>query len=108
MKLIQDALWNGFRRHPDFDSLDVLTVNKAQGREWDTVFFSASDTGGLQGNPPFLSDTAIKEGRLVVNTAISRAKKHLRIFCDQEFWALQPAPESLLSEISMQPKPPEP
>ena len=58
VKLLRDALWNRFRGHPDFDSLDVLTVHKAQGREWDTVFFSASDTGGLQGNSPFFSDTA--------------------------------------------------
>ena len=105
VKLLRDALWNRFSEHPAFDAIDVLTVNKAQGREWDTVFFSASDTRELQGNSPFLSDTAITEGRLVVNTAISRAKKHLRIFCDREFWALRQFPESLLSEISMQPKP---
>lgn len=104
VKLLGDALWNEFKRHPDYDAIDVLTVNKAQGREWDTVFFSASDTGGLQGNSPWFSDTSKTKGRLVVNTAISRAKRHLRIFCDQEFWALRLTPESLLSEISMQSK----
>lgn len=99
VKLLRDALWNRFRTHPDFDSLDVLTVHKAQGREWDTVFFSASD-GKLPGNSPWFSDTSETKGRLVVNTAISRAKRHLRIFCDRDFWALRLFPKSLLSEIS--------
>lgn len=108
VKLLREAMWNRFRMHPDFDLLDVLTVHKAQGREWDTVFFSVSDTGGLQGNSPWFSDTSKTEGRLVVNIAISRAKKHLRIFCDQDFWALRLTPESLLSEISMQSKPAKP
>ena len=103
VKLLREALWTRFRNHPDFDRIDVLTVHKAQGREWGTVFFSASDTGRLQGNSPWFSDTSKPEGRLLVNTAISRAKKHLRIFCDKEFWALRQAPRSLLSEMSMQP-----
>lgn len=98
-KLLRGALWKRFRTHPDFDLLDVLTVHKAQGREWDTVFFSASD-GKLPGNSPWFSDTSKTEGRLVVNTAISRAKRHLRIFCDRDFWALRLFPNSLLSEIS--------
>ena len=100
VKLLEAALWNSFSQHPDYDLLDVLTIHKAQGREWDTVFFSASDTGRLQGNSPWFSDTSKPEGKLVVNTAISRAKKHLRIFCDKWFWANRLTPDSLLSELS--------
>jgi superfamily I DNA/RNA helicase len=106
VKMLQNALWKRFAGR--LDSVDVLTVHKAQGREWDTVFFSASDTGRLPDNSPFLSDTAGRNGSLVVNTAISRAKRHLRIFCDREFWALRQTPETLLSEVSLKSNSPKP
>ena len=91
-----------FRTHPDFDRIEVLTVHGSQGREWDTVFFSASDTGNLDGNGPFFSDTSEPIGRLVVNTAISRTKKYLRFFLDAEFWAgYRP---TLLTEVAGYPR----
>jgi hypothetical protein len=83
----------------DFRSVEVMTVNRSQGREWDTVFFSASDTGRLAGNEPFLADTACLAGSLVVNTAISRSKKYLRFFLDRQFWVGRAVP-SLLTEVA--------
>lgn len=68
-------------------------------QKWDTVFFSASDTGRLAGNGPFLADTSCPEGKLVVNTAISRAKKYLRFFFDRQFWKGRAVP-SLLTEVA--------
>ena len=90
--------WNE-REKEDFRSIEVMTVHRSQGREWDTVFFSASDTGRLAGNRPFLSDTSCPEGKLVVNTAISRSKKHLRFFFDLQFWKDR-AVASLLTEVA--------
>jgi hypothetical protein len=86
----------------DFSRVEVMTVNRSQGREWDTVFFSASDTGRLAGNAPFLADTTCLAGSLVVNTAISRSKKYLRFFLDRQFWAGRSAP-SLLTEVARYP-----
>jgi superfamily I DNA/RNA helicase len=71
------------REWEDFGRIEVMTVHRSQGREWDTVFFSASDTGHLAGNGPFLTDTSCLKGKLVVNTAISRSKKFLRFFFDR-------------------------
>jgi len=86
--------------HQYFELIDILTVHRAQGREWDTVFFSAVDTNGLPGNQrPFLCDTSIPEGRAVVNTAISRAKRYLRIFLDDTFWRDRTHPQSLLTDV---------
>jgi superfamily I DNA and/or RNA helicase len=99
VELLRKALRNHFGMHPDFNTIDILTVHQAQGREWDTIFFSVSD-GKLQGNAPWFADTSNTQGRLLVNTAISRAKRYLRIFCDRDFWAQRDFPRSLLSEIS--------
>ncbi len=104
VKLLQDALSHHFGNHPAYYLVDVSTVHKAQGREWDTVFFSASDTTRLQDNGPWFSDTSRTEGSLLVNTAISRAKTRLRIFFDVEDWARRQTPESFLSEIAMNPE----
>ena len=109
VRLIRDALKAlgnsgavvGWRHEEweDFRSVEVMTVNRSQGREWDTVFFSACDTGRLAGNEPFLADTACLAGSLVVNTAISRSKKFLRFFLDRQFWAGRAEP-SLLTEVA--------
>ncbi|MEF8729928.1 MAG: AAA domain-containing protein [Accumulibacter sp.] len=87
-RALSKKLQRDFRGHPSFGRVDVLTVHRAQGREWDTVFVSVSDTGNLgsKTHTPFLTDTNKPEGLLVMNTAISRAKKHLRIFLDDQFW----------------------
>lgn len=87
-----------FRDHADYHRVEVMTVHKSQGREWETVFFSASD-GALPGNNPFLSDSLNRKGSLVLNTAISRAKRNLRFFLDKQYWREREG-GSLLTEIS--------
>lgn len=62
---------------------DVLTVARAQGREWETVVFSAADTM----RTPFLTDIMIPQGKLVMNTAISRTKRVIVIVCDVDYWS---------------------
>jgi hypothetical protein len=109
VRLIRDSLkdlgkstaaktWQA-REWEDFGKIEVMTVHGSQGREWDTVFFSASDTGRLAGNGPFLADTSCHKGKLVVNTAISRSKKYLRFFFDRQFWKGREVP-SLLTEVA--------
>lgn len=66
--------------------VEILNTHQAQGREWDWVLFSVADTGRLQGNNPFFSDTNCHEGKPLVNTTLSRAKANLRIFLDQVYW----------------------
>jgi len=56
----------------------ILTIHKSQGREWDTVVFSAVD--GRYNSPWFT------EHLQVLNTAVSRARKELIIVADVEFW----------------------
>lgn len=109
VRLIRDSLkdlarpdnvktWQA-REWEDFGKIEVMTVHRSQGREWDSVFFSASDTGRLAGNGPLLADTSCPEGKLVVNTAISRSKKYLRFFFDRLFWKDRTVP-SLLTEVA--------
>ena len=93
VEIWQDREWE------DFGQIEVMTVHQSQGREWNSVFFSASDTGHLEGNSPFLADTSCLEGKLVVNTAISRSRKYLRFFFDRQFWKARAEP-SLLTEVA--------
>jgi superfamily I DNA and/or RNA helicase len=64
----------------------ILTVHKSQGREWDTVILSVSDTYDM-----FFTDTSDPNGTAInlINTAVSRAKKELVIVCDANFWKAQ-------------------
>lgn len=68
----------------------VLTIHRSQGREWDTVIMSVSDDRTeLDGKEFQLHLTSVKDGcggASVINTAVSRAKRKLMIFCDTEFW----------------------
>jgi superfamily I DNA and/or RNA helicase len=95
--LLKKELWQ-FRKHSEYYLIEVLNVHKSQGREWDSIFFSASD-GSLPGNNPFWTESNDPEGALVLNTAISRAKRHLRFFVDNQFWKTR-RPSSLLTEIA--------
>ena len=65
---------------------DVLTVHGSQGREWDTVLFSVTDTWDKWFTD---SQNRKSQGIFVVNTAVSRAKKKLIIVCDYEYWIRQ-------------------
>jgi hypothetical protein len=76
----------------------IMTVHKSQGREWDTVILSVVDG---QFNRPWFTDTANPQsgGLFVMNTAISRARKHLVIVCDTEFWSRPEAEQQLISQL---------
>ncbi len=65
-------------------SEDILTVHGSQGREWDTVIFSAVDTVDR-----YFTDSNRSVGRRVINTAVSRARKKLVIICDTDYWLRQ-------------------
>lgn len=99
VNFIRTRLRERFRGSELVDHVEVLNTHKAQGREWDWVLFSVSDTANLPGNGPFFSDTTCSNGRAVLNTTISRAKKHLRIFLDMQYWK-QREPQSLLTELA--------
>ena len=96
--LINKKLRHRFQHQLD-DRVEVWSVHQSQGREWDVVFFSASDTGRLAGNGPWYADSRKLVGRAILNTAISRAKKHLRIFNDRAWWGQQ-QPNSILTELA--------
>jgi len=80
-------IWQKLRDEHLLDAVEVLNTHKAQGREWDWVFFSVSDTTRLPGVRPFLTDSNIPVGKLVLNTTISRAKKRLILFLDKTYWS---------------------
>lgn len=75
----------------------VMTVHRSQGREWNTVFFSAVDT-----NDMYFTNSAKRasHGLEVVNTAVSRAKRRLIIVCDAIYWSTQYG--QLLCKIAQQ------
>lgn len=66
--------------------LDILTVHGSQGREWDTVLFSVVDR-----DDKWLTDSCsfISNGKCIINTAVSRARKRLIIVCDVDYWLKQ-------------------
>ncbi len=79
------ALKTMMKRNRDLDD-SILTVHGSQGREWDTVLFSVVDTT----NKWFTDSLSqISNGRNVINTAVSRARKKLIIVCDVGYWSAQ-------------------
>ena len=78
-------------KNQSFELQDVLpletncmTIHKSQGQEWDTVILSTVDT--------FMASNS-----RLINTAVSRAKKHLVVVCDAKEWKLHP--KQLLTKI---------
>ena len=63
---------------------NCMTIHKSQGQEWDTVILSTVDT--------FMASNS-----RLINTAVSRAKKHLVIVCDAKEWKLHP--KQLITKI---------
>lgn len=81
-------IWRKLRDEHLLDAVEVLNTHKAQGREWDWVFFSVSDTPRLPGvHGPFLTASTLPEGKPVLNTTISRARKRLFLFLDKTYWS---------------------
>lgn len=66
---------------------NIMTVHGSQGQEWDTVILSVCDT-----YDKFFTDSCNPktEGKLILNTAISRVKNKLIIVCDYNYWINQP------------------
>ncbi len=60
---------------------NILTIHTSQGREWDDVIISVTDT-----HPFGFTDSTKALGRCVLNTAISRARKRIIIVCNKEKW----------------------
>ena len=63
----------------------IMNIHKAQGREWDTVILSIVE-GNF--NEPWFTETMNRDsnGLQVMNTAITRARKHLILICDLCWW----------------------
>jgi hypothetical protein len=93
-RMVKSASWDSVLR----DRVEIWNTHKAQGREWDWVLFSVVDTGRLRRNEPWFTDSALPQGRAVLNTTISRAKHHLVVFLDVDYWERR-IPESLLVEM---------
>lgn len=75
----------------------IMTVHKAQGREWDTVILSIVD--GRFNCPWFTDSTNRQSGGLhVMNTAISRARKRLVVVSDVGYW-LRPHMTQLVTDL---------
>lgn len=69
-----------------FSPDNVITVHQSQGREWDNVFLSVSDTADKY----FTNSLNPKsDGKRIINTAVSRAKRNLIIVCDYQYWIRQ-------------------
>ncbi|HBJ86221.1 MAG TPA: hypothetical protein DDZ88_20620 [Verrucomicrobiales bacterium] len=79
----------------------VMTVHAAQGQEWDTVIFCATDCQHQY--HPFLTDSTIPQGNATLNTAISRAQHNLILVLDGNYWSQRhDAPHQLLSRLMLQ------
>ncbi|BAK99611.1 hypothetical protein OBV_24130 [Oscillibacter valericigenes Sjm18-20] len=78
----------------------ILTVHASQGREWDTLFLSVVDT-----NNKWFTDTvrSATQGKMVINTAVSRARKALILVCDASYWSSHP--EQLIGQLVLASKP---
>lgn len=79
-----NAIRNKLRHRNLLDNVEVLNTHKAQGREWDTVIFSAVD--GAQPPGPFFTDSQKHIGILVLNTTISRVRRQLYLVADRSYW----------------------
>ncbi len=66
---------------PDLKRRDcILTVHGSQGREWETIVCDTSDMHFTN------TQNRSSKGRLLINTAVSRAKKRLILVCDYSHW----------------------
>lgn len=70
----------------------VLTIHRSQGREWNTVLLSVMDQ-----RPRVFTDSNDQKGLHVLNTAVSRARKSLVIFCNRKSW--EQHPEQLITQL---------
>ena len=64
----------------------AITIHQSQGREWDNVFLSVTDTSDKYFTN---SLNPVSDGKRIINTAVSRARKNLIIVCDYHYWIRQ-------------------
>ena len=85
----QANLIKNLLRGMNISDIEVLNTHRAQGREWDTVIFSAVDIG----QPPnglWFCNSCKPPGSQVLATTISRVKKRLYLVLDASFWRRNP------------------
>lgn len=93
--LLSDSLHRLMKKHgmtEDMDD-DIVTVHGSQGREWDAVIFSVTDSF----DEAFLTNSRRMESLKLLNTAVSRARKTLILVGDVADWKRRPG--QLLSEL---------
>ena len=93
--LLSESLHRLMKKHgisEDMDD-DIVTVHGSQGREWDVVIFSVTDSF----QEAFLTDSRRPESLKLLNTAVSRARKMLILAGDAADWKRRPG--QLLSEL---------
>lgn len=73
----------------------VMNVYSAQGQEWDTVVFCASDCN----KEPFLTNSETPQGKTCLNAAISRVRRRLVLVLDQNFWQASGRSDQLMSRL---------
>ena len=84
------------RRGP-VQAVEVLNTHRAQGREWDTVIFSAVD-GSRPACRPYFTDSRRPIGRVVINTTLSRVKRRLILVLERGYWRVKP--DQLLGRLA--------
>ena len=77
VKILRDCLPNNYK--------NIYTIHKSQGQDWNTVILSVVDNNTKD---MFFMNTKNRKARGLecVVTAVSRAKQHLILACDYEFW----------------------
>ena len=74
-------LMRKYERTEDMDD-DVVTVHRSQGREWDVVLFSVTDSF----EEAYFTNSNRADSLKLINTAVSRAKKMLILVGDAADW----------------------
>ena len=82
----QVALLKQIAKRNQFPLDCIITVHQSQGREWNNILLSVTDT-----TDKFFTNSLnpASDGKKVINTAVSRAKKNLIIVCDYDYWIKQ-------------------
>ncbi len=93
--MLSESIHRLMKKHgmtEDMDD-DIVTVHGSQGREWDVVIFSVTDSFA----EAFLTDSRRPESLKLLNTAVSRARRTLILVGDVSDWNRRPG--QLLSEL---------
>ena len=77
-----DRLYKKYKREEEDMEDDIVTVHQSQGREWDIVLFSVTDSF----DESFFTNSRYPETLKLINTAVSRAKKTLILIGDADSW----------------------